>query len=78
MIGGIVYIKAVDWGVHSEQVDCDYPASMPIVVGELVGFIVDENDERVVIAQQVFADGGMRALLSIPRVCIRELISVKG
>lgn len=56
----------------AQQVEHDYPATMPLLVGNLVGFLVDENEERLVLAQQVFNDGGLRTLLSIPKVCIIE------
>lgn len=75
IIEGAVYIEAVDWGVCSEQVAAGY--SMPIVRGGVIGIVVDEDDDRMVLAQQIFDDGGMRALLSIPKVCISRRLALQ-
>ena len=70
MASNAVFIKAVDWGYHNEQVEPGY--KMEMVVGSIVGILVEEDDEKVVLAFQVFDDGGMRNLLSIPKRCIIE------
>lgn len=45
---------------------------MGIVTADIVGILVQEDDEKVVVAQQLFMDGGRRYMLAVPQVCILE------
>lgn len=68
----IVSVRAVDWGIYGEQMPADH--NFAIVTGWIHGQIVKETDEFVAIAFQVFDDGGVRHVATIPKVCILERV----
>lgn len=66
----LIALHAFDWSLQSEQVGPDY--KMKILRGAVVGWLVSEDAEHIVIAQQNFYDDGLRNLLSIPLGCITD------
>lgn len=64
----VVSIRAVDWGIYGEQMPAD--SDFQIVTGWIHGQIIKETDEFLAIAFQVFDDGGVRHVATIPKVCI--------
>jgi hypothetical protein len=68
----IVSVRAVDWGIYGEQMPAD--SDFQIVTGWIHGQIIKETDEFIAIAFQVFDDGGVRHVATIPKVCILERI----
>lgn len=64
-------IFSVDWGVYEGE---SIPANtlFEMQKAHVVGYVISENSERVVLAQQVFADGSLRAVVVIPKVCILQ------
>ena len=72
VIGDVVAVRAVDWGMVNHQTEQDDPA-LTIVRGTLYGRVVVCNDEWITLAPQVFSDGGVRCCLSIPWVTIEQV-----
>jgi hypothetical protein len=68
-----VSIRAVDWGMYSEQVSRDTDFQM--VTGWVHGQIIKETEEIIAIAHQVFDAGDVRHVVVIPKVCILERIN---
>lgn len=66
----IVVLEAVDWGVYAEKVPPDTGWSLPVAY--LAGTLLAENDEKVVLAAQLFGDGSSRFIMIIPKVCIKQ------
>jgi hypothetical protein len=69
-----VYIKAYDWAVHEEQVTHGY--QLDPVVGHIVGFPVEEDEHKIVLAWQAFDPDGLRYLIAVPKACIIERIAL--
>ncbi len=65
-------IRAADWGIYSEQLPADH--DFQIVTGWIHGHVVKETDEFIALAFQVFDDGGVRHVVTVPKVCILERI----
>ena len=63
-VGNVVCITAHDWGMYNEQVSKD--TEFDIVKGKIYGEIVRVFDDGIAIAPQVFADGGVRCVLTVP------------
>ncbi len=64
----IIYIQAVDWAIHHEQVSAEQ--KFDVIHGEIVGFLVEETDTHVAIAQQWFTTEEVRQTIVVPKVCI--------
>ena len=69
ILSSAVYIRAVDWGFYDGQLSPG--ETIDHVTADVVGVIIHEDEQRIVLAQQVFMDGGARKILSIPKVCIQ-------
>ncbi len=67
----MVCITAVDWGLYHEQLPRD--TAFQIVRGKLYGEVVCVFVEGVALAPQVFTDGGVRNVLTIPWRAIEEV-----
>ena len=66
-----IRLRAVDWATFGDQhVPDDH--KFEVTKGELCGFVVREDEEMLVLAQQIFTDGTYRAVLVVPKVCILE------
>lgn len=70
----IVALKAVDWGVYGEQVSAKH--SFDIVRADIVGFLVSEDEEKIVLTPQWFQDDGTRYTLVIPKCTITSRFDV--
>lgn len=64
----IIYIQAVDWAIHHEQVNANQ--QFDVIHGEIVGFLVEETDTHIAIAQQWFTTGEVRQAVVVPKVYI--------
>ena len=71
----IVSIYAVDWGTYYEQVSRN--TDFKIVKGWVHGQVVKEEEEYLVIAQEVFDEGDVRIVVTIPKVCIIRRVDHK-
>ncbi len=69
-VGDIVCITAHDWGVYNEQMHKD--SEFIIVRANIYGEVVKVFDDGVAIAPQVFDDGGVRGVLTIPWSAIED------
>lgn len=64
-------IFSVDWGIYEgESIPADTRFEMQ--KAHVVGYVIKEDSLSVVLAQQVFADGSLRAVVVIPKVCILQ------
>lgn len=70
-VGDVVAVTAVDWGIYASQVHRDDKFS--IVYATLYGEVVEVMDDGIVLAPQVFNDGGLRSVLTVPTVCISSV-----
>lgn len=66
----IVALRAVDWGMYGDQTSDK--TEFKIVWANVVGFLVSEDEEKIVLAPQWFDEGDTRCTLVIPKVCISE------
>lgn len=67
----VVWLRAVDWNSYlAEQLSID--TKWEVAWCEIVGFLVAEDDEKVVLAMQDFDNGDCRGVVAIPKVCISE------
>lgn len=64
----IVVAYASDWGVLSEQIERD--EDIPVVRGWVVGELVKETKDALVIAHHSFDDGHIRHVTTMPKVNI--------
>lgn len=64
-VGDVIRADAVDWSLYGEQLPGDFDG-WEIIRGTLYGRVVEANDEFVVLAPQVFADGGTRNAIGLP------------
>jgi hypothetical protein len=64
----IVHITAVDWAMHYPQSDSE--ETFDIIHAEIVGFLVSEDAEKIVLTQQWFDSGQVRQTIAVPKVCI--------
>jgi hypothetical protein len=64
----IVSITAVDWAIYTEQMPVK--SEFKMIRGDIVGFLVQEDDDKIVLAMQWFQDGDIRPTLVVPKVCI--------
>ena len=64
----IVHIRAVDWAMHYSQSESD--ENFDIIHGDIVGFLVSEDVEKIVLTQQWFDSGQVRQTIAVPKVCI--------
>lgn len=62
----IVAVYASDWGMYSDQVSRDHP--FQLVRGWVVGVLVGETPDQLVIAHHSFTDGDLRHVTTIPKV----------
>lgn len=68
----VVSLYAMDWGTYYDQMSKD--AEFKLVKGWVHGQIVAETDEHLAIAQQVFDEGDVRVVVTIPRMCVLKRI----
>ena len=66
----IVYVKAVDWSMAEFQIDKKDEHEFDLIHAEIIGFLVEESEERLTVTQQQFESGSIRYTLSIPKACI--------
>lgn len=64
-------VYAVDWSTYEGE-NIHPGTDFKLLKAHVVGFVVSENSEKVVLAQQVFADGSLREVVVIPKVCILQ------
>lgn len=69
MVLAAVYV--VDWGIYEGE-NIHPGTDFKLQKAHVVGFVVKEDSEKVVLAQQVFADGSLREVVVIPKVCILQ------
>ena len=72
VLGSVVKVEAVDWGMVGHQTTKDDPAHT-IVRARLYGEVIICNDEWITIAPQVFDGGDVRNSLSIPWVTVQRV-----
>lgn len=73
----LIAVLARDWGVYSEQIDAGHDFSL--VYGWVVGVLIGEDDEKLIIAHHWFArDGQVRHVTVVQKSCIiqREMFTV--
>ncbi len=70
-VGDVVAVTAVDWGIYDGQVQRGNKFS--IVYATLYGEVVELLEDGIVLAPQVFNDGGLRSVLTVPTVCISSV-----
>lgn len=68
----IVSIYAMDWGTYYDQVSKDI--DFKLVKGWVHGQIIKETEDFLAVAQQVFDEGDVRVVVTIPKACILERI----
>lgn len=66
----IVVLQAIDWGIMTDQVSSR--TDFQLTRANLVGFLVSEDEEKIVIAPQWFTDEGIRCTLVVPQVCVER------
>lgn len=64
----VVVLEAIDWGIYTNQVSAKH--EFDIVRGMVVGFLVSEDNEKIVLAPQWFYDGDTRCTLVVPKCTI--------
>lgn len=64
----VVSLYAMDWGTYHDQTSIN--TEFKLVKGWIHGQIIQENDEYLALAQQVFDEGDVRIVVTIPKVCI--------
>lgn len=69
----LVAVRAVDWAFTDDETDVR-THRFDVVRAWLCGWLVDEDDERLVIAMQWFDDHVVRSTLAIPKACIVERV----
>lgn len=76
-VGATIKIKAVDWGSY---LDRQFPpgTSFPIVNGTIYGKVIEVTQDCVVLAMQVFEDGGVRGVLAIPWLTVTDWRLLEG
>lgn len=75
-VGQVVCITAHDWGIYHEQMSKD--SDFGIVRANIYGEVVKVFDDGIAIAQQVFDDGGVRGVLTLPWSAIEKVITYKA
>jgi len=71
----LVKVKAVDWGFYDDSggYQVDEEVLRPFI-GWLYGQVVIETDDFISITAEVFEDGRVRKVTSVPKSAIREII----
>jgi hypothetical protein len=70
-VGDIVCVYALDWAILSEQTVRNI--NWDVVRGKVYGELIAITEDGLVVASQVFDDGGVRSTLVIPKVCIKSV-----
>ncbi len=70
-IGAVVAVEAVDWGIFNETYQAN--TNFAVVRGTIYGTVVKCDDELIALAFQVFDDGGLRFVLSVPWVTVEKV-----
>lgn len=75
-LNSVVEVTAVDWGTYLEQ---QFPAGtkFSIVYGKVYGRVIDMDNDQIVLAMQVFQDGGVRGVITIPWVTVSRIEVLK-
>jgi len=63
-----VALRAIDWGIQAEQLS--ERTDFDLARGDLIGYLVSEDDEKIVVTMQWFHGAGVRCTLAVPKVCI--------
>jgi hypothetical protein len=69
----LVALYAQDWSIRHEQVDYRI-GEFNVLWGWICGFLVKEDDEKIVITQQWFNNDDIRHTMIVPKVCVKERI----
>lgn len=68
-------VEAVDWAIFPEQIDTK--SDWHVVRGLLVGFLIQDTVDYLVLAPQLFPDEGgageVRCTIVVPRQCIKKM-----
>lgn len=71
----IVKVIAEDWAQYADQVEVTF--SFKVSLGEIVGFLIQEDKDKIVIAHQLFpredVPDDVRFTTVIPRKMIKKL-----
>jgi len=65
-------IYAVDWNQYSGQHDPEEGKPYHAAKGWITGFLIEENDEHLVITHTCFDSGNVRYAVVIPKCTIIE------
>lgn len=74
-IGDVVEIHAVDWAFEDMQLSATAP--FDIVRATVYGQVLRVTDEFVTVVQQVFDNGDVRCVLSMPWATISKVVVFK-
>jgi hypothetical protein len=69
----LVAVRAIDWAFTGDEVD-HRAHKFDLITAWLCGWLVDEDDTRLVISMQWFDDHVVRSTLAVPKVCILERV----
>lgn len=77
MMPEIWMVTATDWAHYDQQVDTAYEFTP--IVGQIVGFLIKETDDYVVLAHQRFAkEDDVRFTSVITKSSITEIVKLDG
>jgi hypothetical protein len=63
----VVVVEARDWCLHHMGRATD---KFEAITGWVVGVLLEDNEDRVVVAHALFDDEGVRDVTAIPRECV--------
>lgn len=74
----VVEIHAEDWKLEHNQMKLEGAATLGTAHCIVVGLLLTEDQNKVVVAQEFFEDEKcVRGLVSIPRGCIMSMVEMK-